>query len=153
MEAAGPKNDAAVLEVTDESLIRWMGKGLILPFCPETAGGLPTPRPPAEISGGTGGDVLAGSAKVLTRRGDDVTEKLITGARHAVAAASLFGIQAAVLKEGSPSCGPTRIYDGSFKDRCVSGQGVAAALLAAGKVVLFNEENLAGLEEWMLKEI
>ncbi len=145
--------DAAVLEITDDGLSRWMEKGLILPFCPETAGGLPTPRPPAEIAGGTGGDVLAGSAQVLNQRGEDVTENFITGARHAAAAVSLFDIRTALLKEGSPSCGITLIYDGSFSDKRVPGQGVAAARLAASKVALFAEGNLAGLEEWMRKEI
>ena len=145
--------DAAVLESVDARLGRWLAKGLLLPFCPETAGGLPAPRPPAEISGGDGGDVLAGSAKVFTRRGEDVTKKFITGARHAAAAVSLFDIRTAVLKEGSPSCGTTRIYDGSFRDKRVPGQGVAAALLATCKIALFNEGNLDGLEEWMLKEI
>ncbi len=130
-----------------------MERGLVLPFCPETAGGLPIPRPPAEISGGTGGDVLSGDAMVLTRLGEDVTENFVTGARHALAAVELFDIRAAVLKEGSPSCGPTRIYDGSFRDRRVPGQGVAAALLAANKVTVFNEASLAGLEKRLPKEI
>jgi len=145
--------DAAVLEVTDERLSRWLAWGLVLPFCPETAGGLPVPRPPAEISGGAGGDVLAGDGKVVTRPGKDVTENFIAGARHAVMAARFFAIRAAVLKDGSPSCGTTRICDGSFRNRQVSGQGVAAALLAANKVTLFNEGNLALLEERMPKGI
>jgi uncharacterized protein YbbK (DUF523 family) len=68
-------------------------------------------------------------------------------------AAKRFDIRAAVLKDGSPSCGTTRIGDGSFRNRHVSGQGVAAALLAANKVALFNEGNLALLEERMPKGI
>ena len=35
----------------------------LIPVCPEESGGLPTPRPPAEIVGGDGNDVLDGTGK------------------------------------------------------------------------------------------
>lgn len=38
-----------------------------IPVCPEQLGGLPTPRPAAEIVGGTGLDVLTGQARVVAR--------------------------------------------------------------------------------------
>ncbi len=38
-------------------------------ICPEVLGGLPTPRPSAEIIGGNGDDVLDGKAKVMTKDG------------------------------------------------------------------------------------
>lgn len=138
--------DGAIYEGRDERLQRWWESGLVLPFCPETAGGLPTPRPPAEISGGAGKDVLDGDGKVLTFTRADVTENFITGARLALAAIRQFSIHTAVLKDGSPSCGTTRIYDGCFRGRTVPGQGVTAALLAAHNVALFSERNLSRLD-------
>ena len=135
--------DAAVFETCDERLVQWLRKGLMLPFCPETAGGLPVPRPPAEIAGGTGDDVLAGDTPVLTRAGRDVTENFITGARLTLAAVRHYKIHTAILKDGSPSCGTSRIYDGSFRGRPVSGMGVTAALLEAHRVALFSEHALA----------
>ncbi|PCF97865.1 purine-nucleoside phosphorylase, partial [Klebsiella pneumoniae] len=42
------------------TLSRWQQAGRLVIHCPELAAGLPTPRLPAEILGGTGGDVLAG---------------------------------------------------------------------------------------------
>ena len=39
-------------------LQRWQDEGRIVALCPEVAGGLPTPRPPAEIPGGQGGEVI-----------------------------------------------------------------------------------------------
>jgi len=138
--------DAAIVEERDERLRRWWQRGLVLPFCPETAGGLPTPRAPAEISGGTGQDVLAGDGKVLTRACTDVTDNFIAGARLTLAAIRHFSIHIAVLKDGSPSCGTTRIYDGCFRGRTVPGQGVAAALLAVHNVALFNERSLSRLD-------
>ena len=46
----------------------------IIPFCPETNAGLLTPRPPAEIQGGEGIDVLHGSAKVVGIDGVNVSD-------------------------------------------------------------------------------
>ena len=145
--------DAAIPAFRDARLKRWWDDGLLLPFCPETAGGLPVPRPPAEISGGTGQAVLAGDARVLTRAGADVTDNFATGARLALAAVRHFGIDVVLLKEGSPSCGKTRIYDGSFRGRTVPGQGVAAALLAHQGVTVFSEDNLAQLAHRLLKVV
>jgi len=145
--------DGARPAFRDTLLEQWQAEDLVLPFCPETAGGLPVPRPPAEITGGSGREVLAGAAQVLTRAGVDVTASFIGGARLALAAVRHLGIDVALLKEGSPSCGPTRIYDGAFRGRRLPGQGVAAALLEAHGVRLFNEDNLAQLSERLSKGV
>ncbi len=50
------------------TLSRWQQAGRLVIHCPELAAGLPTPRLPAEILGGTGGDVLAGRARIGKRR-------------------------------------------------------------------------------------
>jgi uncharacterized protein YbbK (DUF523 family) len=77
----------------------------------------------------------------------------MAGARLALAAVRHFKLRAAVLKDGSPSCGTTRIYDGLFSGRLVTGQGVAAALLASSGLPLYNEHGLAGFNIGELKEI
>ncbi len=105
------------------------GERLVLPICPECLGGLGVPRAPAEITGGDGEAVIAGKARVVTRDGRDVSEAFLKGARRAVELARATGAQRAVLKDGSPSCGPTRIHDGTFTGRSVPGRGVAAAAL------------------------
>lgn len=104
-------------------------QGRILPICPEVAGGLSTPRPPAEIVGGDGGDVLDGRARVVTIDGVDMTAAYVEGAHIALATTQRYSIQMAILKQRSPSCGSSHIYDGTHSDRLVPGQGVAAALL------------------------
>ena len=121
-------------------LIQLAARGLAVPVCPEVAGGLPIPRPPAEIVGGDGQAVLEGQARVLTIEGEDVTEAFLAGARQALETAQRLGIRQAVLKEDSPSCGCRRIYDGTFSDRTVSGQGVAAALLQRNGITVLSEE-------------
>ncbi len=98
----------------------------IVPICPEVLGGLGTPRPAAEIRGGDGEDVLDGRARVVVvATGKDVTREFLVGAEAALAAARAAGATEAVLKERSPSCGPTEVHrDGGPKP----GLGVAAAL-------------------------
>ncbi len=124
-------------------LQRWQEEGRIVPLCPEVAGGLPTPRPPAEIPGGQGGGVLDGTLPVLTDAGDDVTAAFVAGAEAALALVRKHGLRVAVLKARSPSCGNTHNYDGSFGGRLVEGEGVTAALLRRAGVKVFNEQQLA----------
>ena len=122
-------------------LIQLAARGLAVPVCPEVAGGLPIPRPPAEILGGDGQAVLDGQARVLTIDGYDVTEAFLAGARQTLEMAQRLGIRQAVLKDDSPSCGCRRIYDGTFSDHLVSGQGVTAALLQRNGITVLSEED------------
>ncbi len=78
---------------------------LLIPACPEQLGGLSTPRPAAEILEGDGFSVLSGKARVVNRRGQDVTEAFLRGAREVLRVARFLGIRRAVLKARSPSCG------------------------------------------------
>ncbi|AIN60813.1 DUF523 domain-containing protein [Pseudomonas soli] len=123
-------------------LQRWQAEGRVVPLCPEVAGGLPTPRPPAEIPGGQGGAVLDGQAQVLTVTGDDVSDAFLAGARLALELVRRHGIRVAVLKSGSPSCGNLQIYDGSFSGVKVAGEGVTTALLRREGVQVFSELEL-----------
>lgn len=66
--------------------------------CPEVLGGLPTPREPAEIIGGTGEDVLDGKAAVINRSGQDVTEQFMKGALLTLELAKKVGATHIVLK-------------------------------------------------------
>ncbi|GLX97830.1 DUF523 domain-containing protein [Herbidospora sp. NBRC 101105] len=128
----------------DAVFAAWRAEGRLVPFCPEVEGGLPVPRPPAEIEGGAGGAaVLAGAARVLTPDGHDVTAHFLEGARQCLAVARSFGVRIAVLKEGSPSCGVLRVYDGTFRGRKLPGEGVTAALLVANGIEVFGEDRIA----------
>ena len=50
----------------DQILQRWIQEGRVVAVCPEIAGGLPVPRPAAEIAGGAdGSNVLSGDANVF----------------------------------------------------------------------------------------
>lgn len=123
-------------------LDRWRAEGRLVPVCPETAAGLPVPRPPAEIAGGDGSAVLRGEAQVGDSTGTDVTAAFLRGARATLETALAAGVRLAVLKDGSPSCATTFIHDGSFRGQRDRGIGVTAAMLAQAGIRLFNERQL-----------
>ena len=125
---------------------RWQQEGRIVPLCPEVAGGLPTPRAPAEIAGGQGAQVLDGRLPVLTLEGEDVTAAFVDGAQQALALVAQHGIRLALLKARSPSCGNRETYDGSFSGTRVAGEGVTAAALRRAGVQVFSEEELTAAE-------
>jgi len=127
-------------------LQRWQAEGRVVPLCPEVAGGLPTPRPPAEIPGGQGGEVLDGAAAVVTVTGEDVSAAFVAGAGQALALVRKHGIRVAVLKAGSPSCGNRLTYDGTFSGVKVPGEGVTTALLRREGVLVFSELELEQAE-------
>jgi uncharacterized protein YbbK (DUF523 family) len=136
--------DGGAKTSADAQLAAWREEGRLVPFCPEVEGGLPIPRPAAEIEGGAGGEaVLEGKARVLAADGSDVTTEFLAGARGALAAARSCGARLAVLKEGSPSCGALSIYDGTFQGHRTPGQGVTTALLERDGIRVFTEDQVA----------
>ncbi len=102
-----------------------------------------TPRPPAEIVDGTGEDVLNGKAKVVESSGNDVSEMYIKGAYEALNIAKEINATLIVLKENSPSCGSAAIYNGSFENRKIAGNGVTSALLKKEGFKVISEEQIS----------
>ena len=95
------KERPRIREVADENCL--------VPVCPEQLGGLPTLRPSAEIAKGDGEAILDGRAAVVNELGEYVTQNYLDGAHTVLEIASLLGADLALLKEGSPACGVTRI--------------------------------------------
>jgi uncharacterized protein YbbK (DUF523 family) len=133
--------NAVAKTLVHETLDRWRAEGRLVAICPEMAGGLPTPRPPAEVVG----HHADGRAKVVDDRGRDVTLEFEAGAEAALALARAHRCRFALLKEGSPSCGSLLIYDGTFSGRKVPGTGVTAARLRAEGIQTFGEDELEAL--------
>ncbi|WJH39160.1 DUF523 domain-containing protein [Aliirhizobium terrae] len=126
---------------------RWREEGRLVTICPELAGGMSVPRPPAEIENGmTGADVLAGRARVVEITGGDVTAQFMAGARQALDFAMAHGCTHALLIDGSPSCGSGFIYDGSFGGRKHAGNGVTAALLENAGIRVFSDRRIDDLD-------
>ncbi|MBN7806993.1 DUF523 domain-containing protein [Agrobacterium rosae] len=125
---------------------RWRAEGRLVTICPEMAGGMAVPRPPAEIEKGASGlDVLEGRARVLEVTGGDVTAQFIAGARKALAFAQANDCAYALLIDGSPSCGSVAIYDGSFSGRKHAGNGVTAALLQQAGITVYSNRQIDDL--------
>lgn len=104
----------------------------LVPVCPESYGGLASPRPPSERIG----------ELVLAKDGTDVTAQYEKGAWAAVRLAALFGCRAAIMKEHSPSCGHGLIYDGTFTGTLIPGDGMAAGLLKKNGVAVYGESDI-----------
>lgn len=106
-----------------------LGKARVI--CPECLGGLKIPRPPCECLG----------ERVISKDGEDVTEKFRLGAERALIAAQKTGAKKAILKSRSPSCGYRQIYDGTFSRRLVPGNGHWAEKLEQAGFTIFTEED------------
>lgn len=117
--------------------------------CPELAAGLPVPRPPAEIMLAEGRDVMRGQARIIENTGTDVTGHYQLAAWLALRAAQEAGCTAALLTDGSPTCGTQFIYNGSFSNQRKSGMGVAASLLSGHGIAVFSETQFAELVNWI----
>lgn len=118
-------------KLTEQQLTALEARFRLIPVCPETAGGLPTPRDPSERLGD----------KVVSNQGRDVTAQYQKGAETALGLARRYGCKAALLKEKSPSCGSGLIYDGSFTGTLIPGDGVAAQALKEEGLIVFGESD------------
>ena len=118
---------------TSDAVVALRATHRVVPVCPESAGGLPTPRVAAERQP---------DGTVRTADGTDVTEWFVRGATHAVRLAEAVGATRAVLKARSPSCGCHEIYDGTFTRTKLRGAGVAAEALRAAGLDVVSEEDV-----------
>ncbi|MDU1952603.1 DUF523 domain-containing protein [Atlantibacter hermannii] len=130
-------------------LARWQQEQRLVIHCPELAAGLPVPRPPAEIIAADGKDVMFGQARIMENTGRDVTEHYQLAAWLALRTAQESGCVAALLTDGSPTCGSQHIYDGSFNAHRKAGMGVAASLLSEKGIAVFSESQIAELILWI----
>nr|WP_120498564.1 DUF523 domain-containing protein [Kiloniella sp. EL199] len=115
-----------------EKLHHLQGQGRIVLLCPEIAGGLPTPRAPAERV----------SDQIKSQTGENFTNAFIHGAEQALTLCLNHNIKIAILKENSPSCGSDFIYDGSFTGTKIRGSGIVTDLLRANGISVFSEHNI-----------
>lgn len=99
--------------------------------CPEVLGGLGVPRLPCEIKNGRVIDIASG----------DKTDIFEEGAVKTLEAARKHGIKKAILKEKSPSCGSKFIYDGSFSNTLIPGEGLTARLLRLNGIEVISDKD------------
>lgn len=107
-------------------------KEILIPICPEQLGGLATPREAAQRVG----------KRVVTQSGVDLTEAFLKGAKSVLLIAKLMGVNEAILKQKSPSCGCGKVYDGTFSGTIIEGDGVTCELLKKEGIHVLSEEDL-----------
>ena len=114
----------------------------IMTVCPETEGGLSSPRPPAEQQG----------EKVVDCEGKDVTAEFRKGAEICLQKVLDSGEEPelAVLKANSPSCGSCFVYDGTFTGTLTRGDGIFAGLIKAHGIRVLTEKDIS---ETTVKEL
>lgn len=116
----------------NEDVVRYLENKEYLPVCPEMAGGLKSPRAPAEIQNG----------RVVDEEGKDVNEAFLKGAEITLALAKGHQAELCILKANSPSCGCGTIYDGTFTHKQIPGNGITASLLLENGFSVITEEDL-----------
>lgn len=112
-----------------------------LAFCPETAVGLPIPRNPIE---------LTPERIPIQNNGEMLTVSLKEAVSRLAQIIDLHDLTAAVLKDRSPSCGSTVIYDGTFTGTLIAGKGLFAEALEELGIPIYTEHTYEKLLNLML---
>ena len=115
----------------NENIEEYLSDKEIIPICPEIYGGLPTPRVPSEIR----------NNQVFTEDNIDVTENFKKGAEETLKLAKRLGVTKALLKSKSPSCGYKKIYDGTFTNQLIDGNGITTRLLLENGFEILTEKD------------
>lgn len=119
----------------NEKIFDLVRDGKAIPLCSEQLGGLCTPRVPCEIK------YIDGKRYVFNKDGLDVTEMFNKGAEEVLNFVKKMNIKKAILKSKSPSCGLGKIYDGTFSNKLIDGNGILTQLLLdSGVEVISSEE-------------
>jgi uncharacterized protein YbbK (DUF523 family) len=108
-------------------------EGEYLLVCPELFAKMPVPRAPMEIVGkittNTYDDLIEKKIKIVDQQGNDYSQILIEGANKALEFVQTHDIKEVILKDKSPTCGSSYIYDGTFENNLINGAGIFASLL------------------------
>ena len=98
----------------NDKIIEFLKDKEYITICPEVSGGLSIPRVPSEIK----------KDKVINKEGKDVTYEFNLGSNKEIERVKEFGATKAILKSKSPSCGVNKVYDGTFSNTLIDGDGI-----------------------------
>ncbi len=99
--------------------------------CPEVMGGLSIPRIPSEII----------NDEVINKEKINVTKEFNKGKDIVLDLVKKYDIKKALLKDGSPSCGSTYIYDGTFTGKRIKSLGITSKFLKELNIKIYTENN------------
>ena len=115
---------------TIDKIKKLVTEGKAITVCPEVLGGLPVPRNPCEIQ----------NNKVINTLEEDKTSNFKIGAGKTLELCKKHKIKKAILKDKSPSCGTNYIYDGTFTNKLIKGQGITTKLLQENGIEVISDE-------------
>ena len=116
----------------NEALLEMLAGHVVIPVCPEVAGGLPVPRIPVEIVNG----------RAVNRNGEDVDAAFRKGAEKTLETAEREKPDLIILQSRSPSCGVKEIYDGTFTGKKIPGHGIFADMAVRAGYQVIDIEDL-----------
>ena len=115
----------------NSNVIKFLKDKEVVEICPELLANMPIPRPSAELVKGIVTDIY----------GNNVDDGYQHASQLALEKIKDIEIDLVILQSRSPTCGVNQIYDGSFTNKLIEGQGLfAKALIQAGYKVLDSEE-------------
>ena len=126
------KYDGSNNSLSKDFLDKLKEKYELFSFCPEVAGGLPTPRVPCEI-------ISQNPLKIVNKNNEDKTIEFVNGANKTLELCRKEGIKIALLKANSPSCSNHFIYDGTFSSTKIKSNGVTTNQLLLNNILIYNE--------------
>ena len=132
------KYDGTNNSLSKDILDKLKEKYELFSFCPEVAGGLPTPRVPCEI-------ISQNRLKIINKNNEDKTLEFVNGANKTLALCKKEGIKIALLKANSPSCSNDFIYDGTFTSTKIESFGVTTKQLKNHNISVYNETEIKTL--------
>lgn len=127
--------DGGNCEIAAELLSQIKNKFQIISLCPEVTAGFSTPRNPIELSEG----------KIINAQGRDLTYMFDKALLKIDELVKEHNITLALMKESSPSCGVSNIYDGTFSGNIIDGSGIITSYLKNKNIKVFSENQLLEL--------
>lgn len=120
----------------NQKLYELFKNALLYSVCPEIMGGLKIPRDPCELVSQNN------EFEVVNIKGENKTEQFKRGAHKTLKIAQILKVEGAIFMERSPSCGVYSIYDGSFNNKLIKGEGFTSRLLKENGFKLFTIKDL-----------
>ena len=114
----------------NEKLIKLLKNHEIIKICPEIESGFPIPHLPIELK----------NNKAYTKDNKDVTKQLIKGSNKTYQI--IKDCDLIILKTKSPSCGYQKIYDGSFTNKLIKGNGIFTQICIDNNKKIYTDEDI-----------
>ncbi len=119
----------------NNEIIKLLANHEYIKICPEILSGFKIPHEALERK----------NDKVYTKSHKDVTAKLNKGSAKALKL--IEGCDIAILKSKSPSCGYKKIYDGTFSNTLIDGNGIFTDMCIKNGIEIYTENDLEILNE------